>query len=202
MLKALFGSTARVKILEFFLLYPDKKSSLRQLAHDFDLPASSLRYELENLVKFGILREEKENEELTEEKSEKKKKRTEKKYFVADTNFILYPEIKALLTKAQILYSQSFLDGLRKIGQPKFLALTGFFTNQSQTRTDILIVGHIRQTALLKLIQELEKNIGHEVNFTVFSEREFNYRREINDIFLYNIFSGDMFILINELDKK
>lgn len=202
MLKTLFGSTARVKILEFFLLNPNKKSDRRQLARDFGLPADSLRRELENLVAFGVLQEEDLKSDEREEESDSQprtKKKSEKKYFSANQNFILYPEIKALFTKAQILHSQDFADGLNKIGQLKFLALTGFFTNQPLTRTDILIVGNIRRRDFLKLIGKLEKDLGREVDFTIFSEKEFNYRREINDIFLNNILISEIFVLIDNL---
>jgi hypothetical protein len=202
MLKALFGSTVRVRILEFFLLNPDKKSDRRELARDFNLPTDSLRRELENLVALGILKEERsaatETEAPTGDQPNAKKK-TEKKYFSAEQNFILYPEFKALFTKAQILHSQDFANGLNKIGQLKFLALTGFFTNQPLTRTDILIVGNVRRRAFLKLISKLEKDLGREVDFTIFSEKEFNYRREINDIFLSNILTSEIFILIDNL---
>jgi len=201
MLKNLFGSTLRVKILEFFLLNPDKKSERRRLARDFSFPADSLRRELDNLVEFGILREEKIASDADEEKSGGKKK-GEKKYLSANQDFVLYPEIKALFTKAQILSSQNFVSGLRKIGQPKFLALTGFFTNQPLTRTDILLVGSVRRRSFLKLIKGLEKDLGREVNFTIFSEKEFNYRQEINDIFLSSILTGEMFVLIDNLKKS
>jgi hypothetical protein len=91
------------------------------------------------------------------------------------------------------------VSGLNKIGQLRFLALTGFFTNQSLTRTDILIVGNIQRRAFLKLINKLEKDLGREVDFTIFSEKEFNYRREINDIFLSDILTSEIFILIDNL---
>lgn len=148
MLNPLFGSTVRAKILTFFLLHSEKKDCLRQLARDLKLPVSSVRRELENLVKFGLI-----NEEKIKENGGAKRLKGKKKYFSANKNFILYPEIKALFLKAQILSSQKFLDRLQKICQPKFLALTGLFTNYPEAQTDILIVGTVRRRAFLKLIK-------------------------------------------------
>lgn len=198
MLDAIFGSTLRVKILNLFLLYPDKKYRLQAIARDFSLPPASLRHELENLLKFGLISEEMVE---SEEKESKKKDRITKLYS-ANTKFLLYPEIKALFVKAQILFSQKFLSGLEKICQPKFLALTGLFTNYPEAQTDLLIVGVIRRVPFLKLIKELEKSLGREINYTILSEREFRYRREIMDIFLYNILEGKTLVLLDNLEKN
>jgi len=197
MLNALFGSEARVRILNLFLLHPEQKYYLRQLARELNLQVNSARRELDNLVKFGLIIEEK----ITEEKT-KKGSKSEKKYFSVNRLFLLYPEIKALFIKAQILSSQKFIDGLQKICQPKFLALTGLFTNYPEAQTDILIVGQVRRPAFLKLIKGLEKDLGREINFTIMSETEFKYRREIMDIFLYNIMEGKTIVLMDNLKNN
>ena len=197
MLNALFGSEARARILNLFLLHPEQKYYLRQLARELDLQVNSVRRELDNLVKFGLIIEEKIKEETS-----KKSAKSEKKYFGANRVFLLYPEIKALFIKAQILSSQKFIDGLQKICQPKFLALTGLFTNYPEAQTDILIVGQIRRPAFLKLIKDLEKDLNREINFTIMTETEFKYRREIMDIFLYNIMEGKTIVLIDNLKNN
>ena len=205
MLNAIFGSEARVKILSLFLLHPETKYYILQLARDLKLPTASARREVENISKFGLISEV--AAPLTEfadneSKTKKKELKTEKKYFEVNKNFILYPEVKALFIKAQILSSQKFLINLQKNFQPKLLALTGFFTNYPEAQTDILIVGHIKRPSFLKLIAELEKDLGHEINFTIFEEREFKYRQEIMDIFLYNIIEGKTITLIDNLTRK
>ena len=55
MLSKLFGSTARIKILKLFILHPNEKYYIRQLARDLSLQLNSVRRELENLESFGIL---------------------------------------------------------------------------------------------------------------------------------------------------
>jgi len=197
MLNAIFGSAARVKLLNLFLLYPDKKYRLPFLTAELGLGAGAVRHELDKLISFGLIREEKLRENV-----EGKSAAGEKKYFSVDTSFILYPEIRALFVKAQILFSQKFLEGLRKICKPKFLALTGLFTNYPQAQTDLLIVGSLRRTAFLRLIKGLEKDLGREINFTILTEREFQYRQSVMDIFLYNILEGKILVLINNLEKR
>jgi len=190
MLNALIGSETRIKLLNLFLLYPDKQYNLRALSRDLGLSLTAIKREVESLMKFGLLNESNETEKKTSGKS-----------FRANEKFILYPEIRALFIKAQILSSQKFLTGLQKICQPKFLALTGLFTNYPESQTDILVVGQIRRTAFLKLIKDLEKDLGREINFTILSEKEFHYRREIMDIFLYNILEGKTLILLDNTKR-
>ena len=55
MLDSIFGSKTRVKILKLFLLNPNQKYYIRQLARDLDLQVNSIRRELENLESFGLL---------------------------------------------------------------------------------------------------------------------------------------------------
>ncbi len=185
MLEHLFGSETRVKILNFLLLNPEKKYKLRQLIKELTLQTATARKELNNLTTFGILKEDEDGAS-----------------WFANKNFIIFPEIKALLMKAQILSSQKFIDGLKKIANPKFLALTGIFTSDQDAKTDLIIVGPIKRKPFLKLISELEKDLNREVNFTIMDEAEFTYRQEVMDIFLYNVLGGKTIVLINNFLNK
>jgi len=194
MLNELFGSELRAKMLNLLLLHPEERYLVRTLTSDLESPVNLVRRELDKLNSLGLIIEE---TELVKEG-----KKAEKKYYSINKGFILYPEIKSLFIKAQILSSQKFIDGLQKIAQPKFLALTGIFTNYPEARTDILIIGHVRRPAFLKLIKELEISLEREINFTIMDETEFKYRTEIMDIFLYNILGGKNIVLIDTLTKK
>ncbi|MDP2830565.1 MAG: hypothetical protein Q8O21_00690 [bacterium] len=233
MLEKLFGSRARVKILNIFLLNPREKYYIRQLSRNLKLQLNSARRELENLEKFGILisshsvsskigdsandhgedgdMEDKpsfapsfakaaDGKKATEGKpsfAEAMAGKQEKKYYRANIAFVLFEEIKALVVKAQILYGKDFVGKLQKIGKIKLLILTGFFANNNAL-TDLLIVGNVNKNKLLKLIKELELELGREINFTLMEPREFKYRRDITDIFLYEILEGRKIVVIDE----
>jgi hypothetical protein len=220
MLNTLFGSETRVKILNLFLLHPESKYYASQISSEMKLNPNIVRREIENILQLGLLiispiQATAEPEEIKEDKKEEAKSKTrkikakkkeakkeERKYFEINKNFILYPEIKALFIKAQILSSQKFISLIEKNFQPKLLILTGFFTNYPEAQTDLLIVGKVKRPAFLKLIAELEKDLGHEINFTILEENEFKYRQEIMDIFLYNIMEGKTIALIDNFSQK
>lgn len=215
MLNALFGSEAKVKLLNLFLLHAEDQYCITQIARDLKLPTNSVRREIDNIIKLGLVIATSgpilvtpETISAEDNLPDKKPKKTnqggksEKKYFKINKNFILYPEIKALFIKAQILSSQKFILSIEKNFQPKLFILTGFFTNYPEASTDILVVGKVKRPAFLKLISELEKDLGREINFTILEEREFRYRQEIMDIFLYTILEGKIITLINTLSEK
>lgn len=189
MLNVLLGSAAREKLLNYFVLSPERSQSLTLLARDLGLAVTTLRTELNHLVAFGLMTEE----------VKPSVKGTGQKYYRVNESFVLYPEIRSLFIKAQILSSERFIKSLTKAGQIKFLALTGLFTNYPEAQTDILLVGNIRRPIFVKLLQELEKDLGREINYTILSEREFAYRRSVMDIFLYNILEGNIITLQDEL---
>jgi len=217
MLKLLFNSETRVKLLNLFLLHSENQYSANQLAGELKLTSPQINKELINLIQLGLVIEilvKPANNEVGDDKSNKPVKaknnknknaaldKEGKKYFTINRSFILYPEIKSLFIKSQILSSQNFILNLEKNFQAKLVLLTGFFTNYPEAQTDLLIVGEIKRPAFLKLMAELEKDLGRELNFTIMDEKEFNYRQEIMDIFLYNIIEGKKIILIDTLLDK
>lgn len=225
MLGKLFGSRARVKILKLFLLHPDKKYYIRQLARDLKLQVNSVRRELENLEEFGLLVSNISAQTVSEDEAEldskvleklrqgiivRSKKKSEKeelslsasqtkKYFQANKNFILFEEIKALIIKAQALYEKDFISKLHKIGQPKLFILSGFFVGNLASPVDILVVGRVNKNKLDKLVKDLERELGRELNYTLMDTREFKYRRDITDIFLYGILEGRKVVVIDKM---
>lgn len=202
MLGQLFGSNARVKILKIFLFNPEERYYIRQLARDLKLQVNSVRRELDNLEKFGILI----SAQITSEEAETKGKSVntaqdsqEKKYYQANADFVLFEEIKALIIKAQILYGRDFISKLNKAGNAKLLVLSGKFVNEPDFPVDLLVVGRFDKVKLVRLIKELERELGREINYVLMDTREFNYRREITDVFLYNILAGKNIIAVDNV---
>lgn len=188
MLSQLFGSEARVKILNMFLTKPDGQYYLRQLARDLELQVNSVRRELLNLEQLGL---------IIPVVSETKSK--EKKYYAVSRDFLLFNEIKSLFIKAQLLTTKDFVENVQKICTPKLFILTGFFTGNSDSKTDLLIVGKVNKDKLVKLIKELEESINREINYTIMDEKEFTYRQEIFDVFLHRLMEGKKIVITDNL---
>lgn len=198
MLAKLFGSMARVKILKLFLLNPDSSYYIRQISRHLNLQLSAVRRELENLETLELLesRQGGENEEgiIDDEKGNK----NDRKYYQANRQFVLFNEIRELIIKAQILCEKDFTDKLRKLGTIKLLILSGLFINEKQAQVDMLIVGDFDKNKVAKLVKTLEEELVNEVNYTVLSEEDFLYRRQVTDVFLYSVLESKKIVVIDE----
>lgn len=184
MLKALFGSETRERVLSLFLLNTEKKYTRPQVVKETACQAKSVSKELDNLLDFGLL------------------KMVAKDKYIVNKNFIIFPELRTLIAKAQLVSSQKFIDGLKEISTLSFLALSGVFTGDEIVKTDILMVGKIKRRPFVSLLKKLEKEMAREINYTIIDETEFSYRREVMDIFLYNILHGKTLFLIDTITPE
>jgi len=186
MLEHLFGSTTRVKLLRLFYTNSERSFFVRELSRLIDAQLNAVRRELMNLESLGIIKQvelgESKEEEIGTERS---------KYYKVNSGFFLYDELGSLLNKTQIIEEKGFVDMIvKRSGRVKMLILTGFFSNESEVGTDILIVGDIKVIPLAKAIHEFEKFLSRPIRYTVLDEREYAERKEIGDKFLYGIFEG------------
>lgn len=215
MLDKLFGSHTRVKLLKLFLLHSKQRYYIREIARNLSLQLNSVHRELVNLEDLGIIRSgaadsdeiitagednsapaELSPAELKELK--KTDKKADKKFYQANRDFVFFNEIKALIIKSQIMYEKDFADKLKKLGKIKLLVLTGFFVGNADSNIDLLMVGDFNKTKLVKLVKELESELVREVNYSTMTDEEFTYRREIADVFLYNVLDGDKIVVLDE----
>ncbi|MDP3771468.1 MAG: hypothetical protein Q8R16_04160, partial [bacterium] len=65
--------------------------------------------------------------------------------------------------------------------------------------TDAVIVGKLNRPLLARLMRQFERDLGRPMNYTVMSEREFRYRWDVGDRFLYGILEGKKIVVIDEL---
>jgi hypothetical protein len=194
MLSKLFGSNARVKILKLFLLNPGQKFFVREVARNLKLQLNSVHREIGNLVAIGLLAVKEAGEgEVGEPKAGKQ----DRKYYQVQENFVFYKELKALLVKSEVLYEKEFTDKLKRLGKIKLLILTGFFVNDDSASVDLFVVGDFNKDRLAKIVKDLENNLVREINYAVMTEEEFNYRRDVADVFLYMILDGTKIVIID-----
>ncbi|MBT4277299.1 hypothetical protein HOD96_00920 [Candidatus Falkowbacteria bacterium] len=185
MLEQLFGSKIRVKLLRLFLANPEKSYYIRELTRLLDSQINSIRREIDNLASFGIL--------------EKAEKKSNKKYFQANTNFVLYPEVRSLILKSHLLIKKGLVKKIVKSGNICYLVLTGIFVNCPNSPVDILIIGKINKSKIQKIIENFEKELNRNINYTLMPKTEFLYRKDVTDKFLYEILDNQKIVLVDTL---
>jgi predicted transcriptional regulator len=191
MLEQLFGSQTRVKLLHVFLNNPEKAYFVRELTRMLGSQINAVRRELENLETIGLIKVVIQEEDV--------KSSSKMKYFQAVPDFLFYTELKNLIRKNQFTLEQEFSTALQKIGDIRYLALTGKFVGLESVKTDLLLVGDIDKDKFKKLLTIYEKKFNKEINFTLMTVEEFSYRRNVADKFLYSILDNKKIVMIDSL---
>lgn len=182
MLKRLFTSKVRVKLLTLFLLNPEKEFFIRQLTRKLDEQINSVRRELDNLKKIGLLTS---------------KTRSRKKYYQINPSFIFLNELKSIIVKA-MNSNDDLIKMINKLGKVELLVLSGVFLNK-EAESDLLLVGDISKSELEDI---LEEKLDQAIRFTLMNKEDFLYRLKCNDKFITSLVDDtENITAINKLTK-
>jgi len=201
MLDHLFGSKTRVALLKLFIENPEKPYFVRELTREIDAQINSVRRELENLLELGIVRvlEEPPVIEMKEWEEEVPAGLNKKKYYQLNKLFILHEELSGLFSKSHLLLEKDLMNQLGQLAGVDLLIMTGFFTNVQEALTDILLVGNVPKQQVSLMLSQYESKLGKEINYTAMTRKEFEYRRDITDKFLYDILMHTKIVLIDKI---
>ncbi len=202
MLDQLFGSKTRVSLLQLFFEHADQAYYVRELTRLVGAQINSVRRELDNLAYLGIVRviESDKVPVLPEEEGVPYPKGlNKKKYYQLNRSFVLHDELSSLFAKSHLLLEKELYNEIRGLGQVNYLVLTGFFTNVDQSSTDMLIVGAVDKQDVAAMVQRFEKKLNREINYTIMSVKEFEYRRQLTDKFIYDILVHPKIVVVDQL---
>ena len=190
-LEQLFGSKTRARLLGLFLQNPEEAYFVRELTRKIDAQLNSVRRELENLVALGAV--------VVAKKPEGATGSERKKYFTANTDFLLFEDLSNLLKKTKILLKKNLVHQIDDKGKIDYLSFTGKFVGEKDVPTDIIIVGSIDQKILQKVVKGFETELGDEINYTLMPREEFLYRKQITDRFLFSILEHEQVVMIDRI---
>jgi predicted transcriptional regulator len=184
-LKALFSSATRVKLLRVFLLSADgQEYFVRELTRDLDEQINSIRRELENLEKIGMLTS---------------KTRERKKYYKINPAFTILDELRAIFQKTEG-ESVKIAKKIARMGRLDLLILSGTFVD-APSSVDLAVVGNLDKKKLSDyLSRELANELKQEIRYSVFTREDFIYRLECNDQFSRDLVTGPKnVVLVNKI---
>jgi hypothetical protein len=185
MLKRLFTSTTRVKLLTIFLLNPEQEFFIRELTRELNEQINSIRRELDNLRRLGLLRAREKNR---------------KKYYTVNKNFLLFNELKAIVVKG-ISNKDEITKRIAALGAVDVLIFSGIFVNRDSL-IDLLIVGEIDKEKLEDYLNN-ELDTSRPIKFSIMTRDDYLYRRKCYDKFLMELLqSPENLITINNLGEK
>ena len=181
-LDQILGSRTRAKILRLVLTNPEKSYFVREIVRKVREHLNSVRRELTLLTEIGVITATGEHV---------------KRYYQVNSSYPLYPELKALIFKAEVLEEQRLLGDIQESGRLMLLLLTGYFVGRDDVPTDVLIVGSVNRQRLQRLMTTFQEHFDRELHYTVLTRQEYQYRHSLTDRFLYAILNGPKIIVVD-----
>jgi predicted transcriptional regulator len=185
-LSDIITSKVRIKVLELFLSDITEMYHVRGIAREIKEEINAVRRELERLEKAGIL---------------KKEPRGNRLYYWPRNDYPFYGDLLSMVTKTTGL-GAAIIENKNKLGKISFLMFSGKFarrkTRKKDEEVDILVVGEVELPELANLIRVEESKRNKEINYTVMSREEFEFRKKRRDPFLLSILSGSRVMVIGD----
>jgi hypothetical protein len=185
MLRDLMVSKVRVKLLQTFLSQPKEMFYVRQLVRTTNEEINAVRRELLRMEKAGMVQKEARGNRL---------------YYWFNKEYPLFGDLLSLVAKTTGLGGK-LIKKKNQLGRIKFAMLSGRLVRglaPVEGGVDLLVVGEVDLQALGRLVQEEEKRLEREINYTAMAREEFEFRKKRRDPFLLGILSSSRVMLIGD----
>jgi hypothetical protein len=143
---------------------------IRELTRKLNEQINSVRRELDNLKKLGLLRTRTKNR---------------KKYYYVNKDFIILEELRSIISKA-LSSEKAISKEIEKMGDVKLLVLSGQFTGKEDENIDMLLVGIVDRERFSRYLAD-EIKTEKPVRFTIMNEDDYRYRIGLKDKFILDL---------------
>jgi hypothetical protein len=187
-LSDIITSKVRIKILELFFSDLSEMYHVRGIVRATQEEINAVRRELERFEGAGIL---------------KKETRGNRLYYWVRDDYEFFGDLLSIVSKTTGLGAE-ILGNTKKIGKLNYVMFSGKFARRKprkrEDEVDILIVGDVVLPELANVIRVEESKRGSEINYTVMSREEFDFRKKRRDPFLLGILTGSRVMILGDED--
>lgn len=187
MLEYFITSKTKRKLLKLFVLHPEKSFYIREIEKLTKEPVAAVRRELGYLEKAGLL---------------KSRNEGNLKYFEVNRNFPIYPELKKIIYST-VGFGDYLKEKLHNFDSIDIVFIYGSVARNEegkQSDIDLLVIGNIDNKDFHKVISEVEKETGREINYNLMSKQEFGDRVRKKDTFLMRVIKEEKIFLKGTLN--
>ncbi|MSR71731.1 MAG: hypothetical protein EXS50_03705 [Candidatus Taylorbacteria bacterium] len=180
-LEKIFGSETKVRLMRLFMFNPNSAFDVEDISSRTNTTSRSIKRELVNLKKMGLIK---------------------KKFpgWTLNQKFQYLNPLQDFLLYMNPFQHNELVDKLKKVGNIKFLAISGIFIQEGESRVDLLVVGdHIKTGSLEKVIRALEAELGKELKYAAFETEDFRYRLNMCDKLVSDVLDYPHERVINKL---
>jgi len=186
MLKDLFISKTRVKLLETFLSDPNQMYHVRDLVRRTAEEINAVRRELARMEVVGMV---------------KKEPRGNRLYYWFRQDYLFFADLLSLVAKTTGL-GAALIKNRSKLGRVSLMMLSGRFVRHQARKdpdeVDLLVVGEVVMPELAGLVHAEETRRGLTINYTPMTEDELKFRRTRKDPFLQGILLNSRCVILGD----
>ncbi len=167
-------SKLRTAILNLYFTNPERSFYLRELERILGFPVANIRRELLKLEQTGLFKSEKRGNAV---------------YYSLNPSYPLFQEIKSILRKTSGIAS-ILKEALRNIKGIKSAFIYGSFAKNEETKIsdiDLFILGNVNETHVLEALKTVEKKVQREINYTIYSHKDYQRKKESHDPFIEDV---------------
>ncbi len=181
-LKGLFASKIRIKLLEYFLSHSNDSFYLRQLEKLLGEPAGPLGRELLSLAKIGIL---------------KSRKVGNQKHYHVKKDMMFFTDLRRLFLKATIgNVIKKRLFATKGIELAFIYGSLAKSEEHQDSDVDIMVIGDVTDEEVNQAISSVEKKQKRTINYSLYGRKEVKERLQKKDDFISTVFSEPHIIIL------
>ena len=182
-IEKIFGSRIRAKILGWLFTHPDESFFVRQIALILKEDPTNVSREMARLEDLGILRS---------------KRNGNLKHFQTNQECPFFEELKGLVLKTTGVTGR-IRASLERLAGIELAFIYGSYAKgeeKADSDVDLLIIGNADMDRLDSNLGKLEKMLGREINYLLYSMEEFKSKRKAKDGFLMDVIAGEKIMVI------
>ena len=197
----LFGSEARVKILRLFIFNPEAILDIDMVSEKSKVNKKIAKKECDIFEKIHLIKA------VSFFKTVKRKKRGKTvevkmrvRGYQINQSFSYLNALRQLLVSTKSLEGNEVLKMLGKAGRLKLVIVAGVFTQNPDSRLDILVVGdNLKKQILNNIIKSIEAELGRELMYAYFETPDFNYRLRMYDKLVKDVLDYPHQVLLDKI---
>jgi len=175
----------RAALLELFLTNPDRSFYMQEIGRILGKKPGTFQRTLNNMVSEGILISE---------------YRANARYLKANKDYPLYKELKSIVFKT-VGVQGGIKDILEEIGDVEFAFIYGSYAKARETYLsdiDLAIIGNPDEDRLIKELDRLEGKLQREINYKLYTLKEFKKEVKENEPFFLEILREKKVMVIGD----
>ena len=175
----------RGELLKLFFTNSDQAFYMQEIGRILGKKPGTFQRTLNNLVSEGTLESE---------------YRANARYFKVNKNYPLFEELKSIVFKT-VGVSGSLKDVLERVGNVEFAFIYGSFAKAKEdcmSDIDLVAIGDLDEDRLIRELDKLEEQLQREINYKLYTLKEFRKEVEGRTPFLVEILRDKKVMVIGD----